>query len=294
MIRKGKFDWYSPESMMSEETRGIFNKLPQLKELPHLPTYIMELQQLIQNDNTSSRQLAEVAKKAPILATKILTIANNQINVAGTKIESLEHAISYVGINAMRDIILLAALNTMKFQTKHFNADQFWEESFLVGKISEYLAKKFTPELMADEAYIAGTLCNIGKVVMAICTPEEADKIASDISNVKILGSWSQAETRNSFPSHTVLGEIGAVFWGLPEYVLDSISGHHTAPDSMVQANYQIKDIVTLANQLAHWVLLEPTRMDEELLNQLYEKFGLSSQDADALVEELMPLKSAA
>ena len=279
---------------MSEESRGVFNKLPQLKELPHLPTYIMELQQLIQNDNTSSRQLAEVAKKAPILATKILTIANNQMNVVGNKIESLEHAISYIGINSMRDIILVAALNTMKFKTKEFNADEFWEESFLVGKISEFLARKFTPELMADEAYIAGTLCNIGKVVMAICSPDEADQVSREINDVKTLGSWSQAEQRNNFPSHAVLGEIGAVFWGLPEYVLDSVSGHHSPPTNMAKANYQIRDIVTFANQLGHWILLQPTRMDEKLIQTFYEKFGLTAQDADVLVEELMPLKSAA
>ncbi len=294
MIIKGKYDWYSPEASLSDHAKSIFNQLPSIKQLPHVPSYVMELQQLIQNENTNSRQIANVAKKSPILASNILKIANNQCGVRGAQIESLEHAISYVGLSSLKDMILIAVLNTFKFSCKVFNADVFWESSFITGRISEYLARTFSPKILPDEAYIAGTLCNVGKIVVAIIDPDLADKITSDMQNVKVLGSWRSGEKRYGAFDHCILGEIGAVFWGFPDYVIDAISFHHKMPQSLIQSHFSIGDIVAFANQLSHWVQLVPHQMDERLLDALYEKFSLTPQQAEKMVEELMPLKEVA
>lgn len=294
MIIKGKFDWYSPDKAMSEEASTVFNQLPGLKELPHIPNYVMQLQEMLQKESTSSKQLAEVTRKAPLLASTILKNANQMCSTPGANIESLEHAISYLGIKAMGDLVLVAALNTFEFKCKTFKSEDFWDRSFLCGKITEFLSKRFASNLLPDEAYIAGTLANVGKVVLAITNPDMADKLASDIKDVKVLGTWLQAEERHNTHSHCVLGEIGAMFWGLPEYVIDSISAHHRIPQSLVEASYSLNDLVVFANQLTHWILFEPSQMDEQLLEACYEKFGLGPKDAEALVEEIMNLKPAA
>lgn len=294
MIIKGKFDWYSPEMSLSEEGKSIFNKIPSLKELPHVPSYVMELQQLIQKESTSSRQLATVAKKAPILASNILKIANNQCGARGAQIESLEHAISYVGMKSLKDMILIAALNTFKFSCQVFDSKNFWESSFITGRISEQLARKFCPDVVPDEAYIAGTLCNVGKIVLAITEPEIADKISRDMQNVKILGNWIDGEKRHGAFDHCILGEIGAVFWGFPDYVIDVIATHHKMPQSFIESSINIKDLVSFSNQLTHWVQLAPHQMDERILEAHYEKFSLSPAQVERMVEELMPLKNVA
>ena len=63
MIIKGKYDWYSPDMQMSDGAKSVFNQIPTIKELPHVPSYVMELQQLIAQENTTSKQLADVAKE---------------------------------------------------------------------------------------------------------------------------------------------------------------------------------------------------------------------------------------
>lgn len=294
MIVKGKFDWYSPDQALSEDGKTVFNQLPSIKELPHIPHYVMQLQELIQKENTTSKQLADVAKKAPLLASNILRIANNQTGSISSSIESLEHAITYLGLNALKDMVLVAALNTFKFECQHFKADDFWEMSFLCGRISEFLAKRFAKDVLPDEAYIAGTLANVGKVVQAIVSPDVADTMAMEINDVKILGSWIQAEERNSAFDHCILGEIGAMFWGLPSFVVDPVANHHRIPKKVGGNHFTLTDIITLANQLTHWVMLEPTQMDEEILIASYKNFGITPAQAEDLVNELLPLKSAA
>jgi HD-like signal output (HDOD) protein len=141
---------------------------------------------------------------------------------------------------------------------------------------------------------VAGTLCNVGKLVLAITLPDQADQITSDCQNLSILGNWQQAEQRHGFPQHTVLGEIGAVFWGLPEYVLNSSAFHHSPPTGRDKdGRFRGYNVVALANQIGHWVQLRPTEIDEIHFNKLCRYFGLNRPEAEKLAEEFLHLRTA-
>ena len=294
MIIKGKFPWYSPDMFMSGEAKSVFNTLPSLQDLPHLPTSVMELQQLILDDKVSSAKLAQVSKKDPLIATNILKIANNLKAGSTQAIESLEHAISYIGLNSLSDIILTASIKAFPFKTENFKSDTFWSESFLTGRIAEQLSRKFAPNLVHDEVYLAGALCNVGKVVLAICFPTDADKIDRDSKDPKKLTSWRTGEQIHDTQDHCILGEIAASFWGLPEYIMNSAAYHHRPPETAgVKTDPDITDVVRLANQLSHWIQLEPNKIEQELLIQSAQLFGLSEGDLDGIAEEFMTLRQA-
>ena len=292
VILKGQFEWYSPDLLMSDEARSLFNTLPNIKQLPHIPSAVMNLQEIVQDPDVTAKKLADAAKKAPIVAANVLKTANEWVLVrGGIPIKSLEHAISFVGLKTMQDLIIVAQIQGFPFACKVFGGEDFWQQAFLIGRLSEHLAKKFEPEIVPDEAYIAGSLCNIGKLVLAICDPLAADKIASDEKDGK-LGSWVEAERRHGVHSHQILGEIGACFWGLPESVIYSVRYHHWQryPSNMPHTN--LTRIVALANQLSHWVALNPTRIDKTLLESLAKFYRLGSESQiEELVNELMPLR---
>lgn len=286
MIIKGNFDWYSPEKTMSPGAGKLFNTLPALKELPHLPTSVMELQQLIQQDEADSKKLADVSKKEPLIATNILKIANNMMSSSGHTIESLEHAISYIGQNVLGDVILTASVGAFPFKTSTFDPEHFWDSSLLCGKVCEYLANKFETDAIPDEAYLAGALCNIGKVVSAICFPKVTDNIYGSVIDVKVLSSWRKAEKKLKAYEHTILGEIAASFWGLPEYVLNASISHHSRPETGAD-QFCLNHIVALGNQLTHWVQLHPTRIDQQHMQALQKYMGLEEKQVEALAEEV-------
>ncbi|MBF0441485.1 MAG: HDOD domain-containing protein [Oligoflexales bacterium] len=297
MVSKGKFDWYSPEMVLSENARVVFNKLPALSSLPSIPTAVMELQQLIQNENVTSKQLSLALKHEPIISGKILKIANNlKCGDSAEEIESLEHAISYVGLKTMNDIISVAAISGFTTMCRIFDTDQFWDESLLTGRIAEHLARRFCPDIIPDEAYLAGCLCNIGKMVMAICFPEDADMIASGERNLSDLCPWAYGEiiVGKYGVKHTVLGEIGASFWGMPDFAIEAASCHHKKPSSpRASENVDFGELSGFANQLSHWLRLEPFKIDQELLRGFRLKFGFSSDQAlEEYVEGIMHLCS--
>ena len=77
MVPKGHCEWYAPEKVLKTEARSVFNTLPQIKALPNIPSAVMELLKLMQDENTTIKQLATAAKKEPIIAANILKLANN-------------------------------------------------------------------------------------------------------------------------------------------------------------------------------------------------------------------------
>ena len=70
IIIKGKYDWYDPETLLSKDSRSIFNLLGGLKELPHVPTYVMKIEQLIDDETTSSADLAKAYKTSSDIRSK--------------------------------------------------------------------------------------------------------------------------------------------------------------------------------------------------------------------------------
>jgi hypothetical protein len=55
-----------------------------------------------------------------------------------------------------------------------------------------------------------------------------------------------------------------------------------------------LADVVGLANQVAHWIQLEPNQMDEKLYKAFCVRFKLNDQAAEKLVDEMMSLRTAA
>ncbi len=291
IILKGKFDWYDPAAQMSDEAQSIFNKITRQKELPRLPNYVMELQKLLENPNASTEQMAQLIKHDSLLAATVLRVANNQKARDGQLIRSLSHAIAFIGIDTLRDMVVIAAVSRFELKTKIFDAKGFWNKSFLTGRIAEFLVRHLRLPFSQEQAFLAGSTCNIGKIVLAILEPRVADLYAMEMEDLQKLGTWRQAEERNRGYDHTVLGEIGAAFWGFPDELLDSISMHHFSPKMAKDAEIGLWEVAGLANQLAHWVNLEPNQIDQALFGEYLKRLKITEKMLDALIPQLQELK---
>ncbi len=304
MLKSGKYKWYSPTLAMSAKAVSVFNTLPSLNSLPRVPMAVMELQQALQVKDADVLDLVRHVKRDAFISANVLNIANN-LKLSRSKgdlkkIESLEHAIIYIGKKTLEELVLTISLESFKCRTTVFNVDSFWRESYIVGNISEAIFQKFKSNLNLnlnrDELYISAVLCNLGKFVAAICFPRIADKLETDVNNPKTLSTWQAAEIKNKSVDHCVLGEIGSLMWGLPQYVLESAAEHHTMtkPSDNWGSAMTLVEAVGFANQVGHWILLRPSRIDQVYMEFICNKIGLSKLDLEDFVESLLPLAKAA
>lgn len=296
MVKKGKYSWYSPEKFMSEEARGVFNTLGALKDLPHLPTSIMQLQQAMLKPDATPKEVAALLRHEPILAAQILQLAENIRNTrnsANPKIKALEHALVYVGFKPLSDLVMTAALRNMPIPGgSPFDIDKFWNENYLIGMIAEHIVHRYRLPLTADEVFLAGSLCNLGKLVTAFCFAPLIAKIERAVTDPSMACTWRRAEKMFSFPDHCILGEIASMLWGFPEYIMKANRQHHEVPKLAPRdPALTLNELVAFANQMAHWVLLQPHRMEYEIVTGFEKKLGISESDVEKLARDLGALK---
>lgn len=298
MLVKGKFQWWSPEKSLGEEARSVFNRLGNLHDLPHIPSRVMEIQQLLQTKDIEVRDVVQSIRRDPMIATQVLKTAETMRLARSPEtpqIKSVEHAAVYIGLKSLSDIVQTAALRSLPLPKSDFDAPTFWNENDLTASIAEVLARRFAPQLNADEAFLAGALCNLGKLVLAFCFPPLANKIVRDVAGDRTtLVTWRQAEHAYAFPDHCVLGEIAAMLWGFPSNLGEAARRHHAmspAPSHPNSPPFQLSDLAAAANQLTHWVLLRPHRMEEALLAEFARRAGLDDKGLDDLARELTLLR---
>lgn len=282
---------------MSSDAAALFNTLGALRSLPNMPSGVMECQQLLQADEPDMGVFVQSLRRIPLVAAEVLAAAKRLKEVRNpddrSPISSIEHAVVYIGMKTTRDIIQLAALKTFKTNTKIFDLNQFWKESFFIGAIAEKLIPRIPTTKSRDEIYLAATLSNLGKIVSAIIFPNQLDAIAKDMKNPKTAAPWTILELSNDAYEHTLLGEIGAAFWGFPDFVLDACKHHHSWPyDQIMGSEVGFMEIIGLSNQIMHWSFLQPQRIDRDLLKNLCKAVGMSESAVEKLCEEeLFPLK---
>lgn len=296
MLPHGKFSWYTPVNVMSPHAATVFNSLGDLASLPHIPAAVMEIQQMLQLNEVEISDLARKVKTDPIIAANLLSLANNMKSNRDPhdrkKIESLEHAIVFVGKKTLSELVMTISLQMFDVKCKVFSAERFWKESFLTGDIAEAIATLLGTKFSKDELFISASLGNLGKFVIALCLPKLVDDIQSHVDNPKTLCTWRHAERVLKAPDHCILGEIGAVMWGLPHYVMDAASQHHHLKQNrggtkLSENLLSMTEMVALANQLSHWILLKPSRIDQTQLDYLAKAANLTKAQLEEFCNSL-------
>jgi HD-like signal output (HDOD) protein len=295
VIPNGKYSWFRADRAMEPSVGAVFNRIASLKELPHIPNAVMSLLVEAQDPECDVSRLAKKVKREPFIADEVYRIASRLRDAripAQEPLQSIEHAIVYVGLKVLEDILVAASIKTFRFKSEKFRSEDFWRDAEVGASIAEYFARKVG--VNSDEAFHAALLVNIGKVVMAICLPNQIDMIHDLMANPDTTGSWVEIETKFVFASHIQLGQIGASLWGLSDFVQEAIQYHHEA-ESVKFRSFRHRDrrfyaTVFLANQLTHWVHLRPERIDTAVMHANAEILGLSDANIEASMKEVQLL----
>ena len=295
MIPYKKYDWFSPEKTLSQEASDVFTSFSLKRSIPNFRKEVVNLQRLLNNPEVEISDLATALKNEPMIAADVLKISNSLAkNRSLPKITKLDHAISYIGLDTIKEVVKLASLRSLEFKTTAFNTNSFWSEGILVGMIAEKLASDMGFTEVSDEVYIAGSLANIGKLIYAICLPKLADQIFIESQELQL--SWAGTEASLGFPDHSVLGEIAATFFEFPPYIVRAAIGHHRKSDHNSRKTEPAEDrqrvsLVVIANQLKYDLLSRPYERDSNLLHESAESLGLTHVDLNSFKKSISKIR---
>ena len=221
-------------------------------DLPTLPTVAAKLLTLMAQEETSLADIANLVIQDMALTTKIFRVANSSFYSFPKQITTVQQAVSLLGTNAVRSLVLSFSLLSLKGVKKtRFDYVRFWEQA-LAGAAAAMVIARQIPGTDKEEIFISGLLQNIGELIFASTIPEEYDdiltKMASDRKDLDI----ENVEQEKLGITHSHAGYEVAKKWGLPDLHLQAILYHHNPseyPGTDGQLRKTIK-IVSLAGLL--------------------------------------------
>ena len=217
----------SPElsQKRSQRLRQITEKII---GLPTLPTVVTQLISVVGDPASSARQIAQLVSTDQALTAKILKVANSAFYGFSREIATVQLAIVVLGIEMVKNIGLsVAVLKRFSEGKEHrlFDRQRFWEHAIGCGVAARMLALKFKDRRIADEAFVAGVLHDIGKLILIEYFGDEFTE-ALELAESEGL-AIGDAEEQVLGVSHADVGAWLAEKWNLPPNLVHAIAYHH-------------------------------------------------------------------
>ncbi len=218
--------------------------------MSYLPTYDKinnEIESLLNNDGIGLSQLCDIVKRDQSFAAKLIALANSPAYGLQGKVTTIEMAISILGIEMVRDIIVSMAIvkTTLNDNDRYFYPIFFNEHSYLTGYASQLLSVDFNYPVK-NEAFVAGLLHDIGIAIIHKYLSNEF-KLISELKFYRKINQ-TRAEKIILGKTHSEIGAEIASKWNIPESLCDVILNHHNPSQSKV--NPKLTAIVHLADYI--------------------------------------------
>jgi len=210
---------------------ALFQKLVKTRSLPTPSATAMKVLELADKPNCSLIEVADVVSADMAISARLLRFANSaQLAGYGGEVTTIRQAVMRMGMRAVKVTALSFSLVTDREQAKcpGFDHNKFWAHSIATATAARALIDRTAPT-SPDEAFIAGLLSRIGKLVFAVGCPSEYQKILAAATSV--LNTTIEMERNALETDHIELGASLMEQWKLPRVLVQAVR-HQLNPDS--------------------------------------------------------------
>ena len=205
----------SPQNFIGEDEK-VFS----------LPKIHFELQEALNDPDKTFQDLGKIISYDPALSARLLKIVNSPFYGFPSKIDTISHAISIIGMDQLTDLAL-ATLVIHQFRgipNSLFNMEKFWRHSMACGVAARAIAE-FKGEKNVERFYLAGILHDIGRLVIFKREPALA-RDAFFRSKEKQENIFLSEQELMGFDHAAVGGELLKA-WKLPPRLVEAVAYHH-------------------------------------------------------------------
>ncbi|MBM4054554.1 MAG: GGDEF domain-containing protein [Planctomycetes bacterium] len=192
-----------------------------------LPTVATKVITLSSKEDTSVKDIADLLSKDASLSAKVLKIANSAFYSFPVKISTVLQAVSRIGINAIRSLVLSFSFLTIQTnnKTNAFNYEKFLEKS-LASAVAAKLIMSEINKNYSEEIFTAALLQNIGELILANTFPKQYEQVITNKAND---GNDDSIELEQQVigADHTLIGYEITKRWSFPDELIVPIRYHH-------------------------------------------------------------------
>ena len=201
--------------------------LRSLVNLPPMPHIILRAQEIMDDPDSSLKDLAGVIETDQAIVARILTLANSAYYGVSGMVSSIQHASVLLGQKTLGELITISAssrLLSKNLRGYKISPESLWKHSLAVAIGSKILVQRLEPNL-TDDAFIAGLLHDAGKIILdpyIYERQEDFDAFFKDGNH-----TFLKAEQQILGFDHAEIMSRATRFWRFPEAQSTAIRFHH-------------------------------------------------------------------
>ena len=207
-------------------------------ELPSLPEIALKVKTAVSNPNVDSSDVARIIEADPVMAARLIQVANSPIHRSVTPVQSIKEAIVRLGLSATRNLVISLSMKQVFISKSIILQNRMlslYEHSVEIAAISAALSKELCV-FEADQLLLAGLIHDIGVIPIL----NYIDKTGLDINDEQELNHVIQ-KLRN------IVGDLVIKNWGFALEMLEVIeNAENWQRDS--GSKLDIADLVMLAH----------------------------------------------
>ncbi|HWW19456.1 MAG TPA: HDOD domain-containing protein [Steroidobacteraceae bacterium] len=163
-------------------------------ELPSFPEVAAQVQKVLSQDDSDSARVVRVLGAEPMLATRVLSMANAAaLNPGGKSVSDLRTAVTRLGFDSLRSAAIGFAMaqiqRAKQFKGIERHLSALWQQSVLVAALAFVVARR-TDKASPDTAMLTGLVHGVGKLYILTHSTKHPALFGEQEMYQRIVHDW--------------------------------------------------------------------------------------------------------
>jgi putative nucleotidyltransferase with HDIG domain len=220
--------------------------LESIDDLKPLPVTVSRALQLLQEPDATINQIVAVLSKDQAIAARLLKLSNSAYYGRPKAASTLHEAVMRLGFRRTKNLLFALSYSSLlsrRVAGYNMGDGELWQHSVAVAMVAPRIAERVAYPA-PDEAYIAGLLHDIGKLMLDqyFNINWEQLQASSEAYNLSLIDTEELLLGMN----HAQVGGALAEKWELPACLVEAIAHHHRPENA--ENHPDLAAIVHIAN----------------------------------------------
>lgn len=258
-------------------------------ELPTIPNVAARALKELADANTNAQALGRIIEQDQGVTGRILKISNSAMYRRGRKTTNVQQATMVLGFANLKTLVITAS-SRMIYKRFGKLEEEMWNHSVACALAAHLIARSRAPKLR-DEAFVAGLMHDVGKVVM---NNGDREKFLQSVVQAQ------QSETRSFEAEQEIFGfshvDVGALLvrrWELSESLEQALLFHHEPElaDALAEGAADLVHLTHLANEIVHALGLgtvDGKKRETDIASlDSAARFNIDEENAEGILKEI-------
>lgn len=258
-------------------------------DLASIKSVVSGIIEIINDPNSSAKDLKGLIQIDPPLTAKVLKLANSAYYSPRIRISEIDNAIIWIGFDALKELALrqkVCEIFDSESSVHGYSRNSLWKHSIAVAMLAKMIYRREFGE-RGENVYAAGLLHDIGIIAEDQFFQDDFRHILRDSESNKV--NLRSAEEDHLGYTHADIGRAIAGHWNFPRELVMTIGCHHD-PGSVTYEFAKMASALYVSDYLCQERGIgyrDEPYPDETVFQKCLKTLGVRLQALDMIVNDM-------